>query len=378
VLKRRASHGRYALLLAIAVYLLLSSILSYHLHAPTILARHLDPSQFQLDDHRWQIREIARLIPTDAVAVAQNELLSYVSQRRRIYEIPMIPDYRQADYLIADTTRLYYQVHRGLWEGFLSSGYFETIYAQDGYLVAQRRSPAHRLNIEFENNLSLVGYTIIPSNTLQGGMTLRPILEWQAGVPLTMRYATGVRLVDEQGHVWAEDAREPQAGRLPTTAWVVGKSIGDQYKLPLPPTMPAGKYNLEACVSHTETMETKCTPGLTALEIEKDKRSYTASELQIENRLYVDLGEMRFLGWKQMAGEIRPGEVWQVGLYWRARSKPQGDYVVVIQLQDAEGSVIAESGRPAKGTYPTLEWHAGEVLLDWHDIVIPTYTPTGT
>jgi len=70
--------------------------------------------------------------------------------------------------------------------------------------------------------------------------------------------------------------------------------------------------------------------------------------------------------------ETIPAELLQVGVYWRAREKPRGDYVVAVQLRDANGRVAFEQiSRPANGTYPTTEWDAGEVLLDWHDFDLP-------
>jgi hypothetical protein len=81
---------------------------------------------------------------------------------------------------------------------------------------------------------------------------------------------------------------------------------------------------------------------------------------------------MRFLGSTTIPQTISPGDVLPLGLYWRARSKPQGDYLAVVQLRDSTGHVVFEqSSRPASGTYPTTQWNAGEVLLDWHDLTIP-------
>jgi hypothetical protein len=76
---------------------------------------------------------------------------------------------------------------------------------------------------------------------------------------------------------------------------------------------------------------------------------------------------------------ITPGELLQVGLYRRARAKPRGDYVVAVQLRDANGRVAFEdASRPAKNTYPTTQWDSGEVLLDWHDFNLPRDLALGT
>jgi hypothetical protein len=117
---------------------------------------------------------------------------------------------------------------------------------------------------------------------------------------------------------------------------------------------------------------------IATLPVRKNKQSFTASELWIEQPYFVDMGEMRLLGFKPLPSVIEPGHPLAIGLYWRARAKPQGDYLVMVQVRDASGNLIIEqSDRPALDTYPTTNWDAGEVLLDWHDLQIPSDTPPG-
>jgi hypothetical protein len=112
--------------------------------------------------------------------------------------------------------------------------------------------------------------------------------------------------------------------------------------------------------------------------VEKDHTSLTASQLPIEQPLYVDMEEIRFLGSVRMPREVRAGERLSVGLYWRARGPVQGDYTVAVQLRQAGGQVAyEESARPAGGAYPTTAWQVGEVLLDWHDLVLPSSLAPG-
>jgi hypothetical protein len=98
----------------------------------------------------------------------------------------------------------------------------------------------------------------------------------------------------------------------------------------------------------------------------------------LEHPLFVDMREMRFLGYVPPPEKIRAGETLNLGLYWRARAKPQGDYLVVVQLRNANGQdVIEQTNRPADDAYPTTLWSAGEVLLDWHDVVLPATLERG-
>lgn len=98
-----------------------------------------------------------------------------------------------------------------------------------------------------------------------------------------------------------------------------------------------------------------------------------ANRLVIEQPYFVDIREMRVLGFADVPDHIAAGIPLALGVYWRARGKPEGDYDVVAQLSDASGNIAVEqSSRPANGTHPTLRWNGGEVLLDWHDLALPS------
>ncbi len=46
---------------------------------------------------------------------------------------------------------------------------------------------------------------------------------------------------------------------------------------------------------------------------------------------------------------------------------------MTIQLRDASGRIAFEQrARPAHDSYATMLWDEGEVLLDWHDVILPT------
>jgi len=84
------------------------------------------------------------------------------------------------------------------------------------------------------------------------------------------------------------------------------------------------------------------------------------------------MGEIRFLGYTLPRQTLDLDKPFSIGLYWRALSKPRGDYIIAVQLRDANGRIAFErTGRPAKGTCPTTQWDAGEILLDWHDFDLP-------
>ncbi len=369
---------------AVGVLILASSILSYYLQAPGLFARNFQSENYTINTHAAREDTWMRSIPSDAIVVAQNEFLAHVSDRKLVYEIPAIPDYRLADYLVADPTRAWYDIHGGYWNNFFASGYFETVMQQDGFILAKRKRPDHPLTFQFHDQMILLGYTIMPTDTLRGGMTLRPIILWQALKPIPGKYQVAVQVVDAAGHVWAAEDREPDDGFAPTSQWQVGRAVGDQYALRLPPSMPAGNYQITVAVhkdadddlpvyERGNLLGTEAV--ITTVRIEKNKSSFSASQLVQEQPLtehFVDMQELRLLGYVPPRATISPGEMLQVGLYWRARAKPQGNYTVAVQLRDARGLVVFEQAAyPAKNSYPTTLWDVGEVLLDWHDFELP-------
>lgn len=368
---------------ALAVLLIVASIMSYFQTAPGPLARYFQAWRYNFDEHARRGNALTASIPNDAIVVGQNEFLAHLSNRQFLYEIPVIPDYRQADYVLADTTAQWYRVHLPSWENYRQSGYFETLVDQDGFWFAKRKAPDNRLAVRYGDELTLLGYSIVPTDTWRGGETFRPVFEWRVEQVTDAPLLITTSVIDARGHLWATEEHAIHNGETKFTAERVGKSLGEQSVLRLPPTMPAGEYSLKVSlqISGTNTFLIARDeqnqllgnePIITRVRIEKDKRSYTANQLFIEQPLFVDWREMRFLGSTSVPQSIRAGNKLPVGLYWRARSKPGIDYVTFVRLQDTAGHVIIEqAGRPANGTYATTLWNEGEVLLEWRDLMLP-------
>lgn len=104
--------------------ILTSAALSHHFQAPGPLAQKFNPMRYTLPPGAIEQSEWLRAIPTEATVVAQNEYIAHVSNRKALYEIPSIPDYRLADYLIVDTSKIFYVAHKGYVDRYLASGYF--------------------------------------------------------------------------------------------------------------------------------------------------------------------------------------------------------------------------------------------------------------
>ncbi len=376
---RAAGANRTARQAALGAFILAASAATYFVDAPGPLARRFEAQRYAVTDHTRLGATLAQTIPFDAVVLAQHEVMPHVSARRYLYVMPGISCWARADYLFADSTRAWYDYYRPGWESLFARAYFEPVVQQDGWILmryAPRARLEHALDIRFGDGLALVGYTLPFSGTISGGQTLTPYFAWRSGERAPANHTVHIHLADGRGHVWAEQVHAPC--RDPRELlW------NDDASLRLPPTMPPDEYRLIVSILDTATqqwLEARDSAGtplgaeamVATVRVAKNKSSFTASELFIEQPLFVDMREMRFLGYVPPPREIARGEVLPVGVYWRARGKPQGDYLVAVQLRDATGRVAFEhASRPANGAYPTTAWDAGEVLLDWHDLALP-------
>ncbi len=360
-----------------------ATVISYLLHSVGPLALGFDHSSYAVSEPALYGSSVAAQIPHDAIVVAQGEWVSHLSQRRSIYNVEDPSFFRRADYLFMQQGRPWYSLREASWNGWLSNGAFTVVLQKEGFTVAKRASPQKIVDWDFDGYLELIGFSVFAPHD-QGELSfLRTVLWWRAERRIEGKYKVTLRLVDSAGHIWTQVVEPITEGFNPTHDGEVGRPIAFPATLHLPPTMPSGDYEVTLSVSEKGTDQNPSARdfngsllgaeiALGTIRIEKNKHSFQASMLQIENPLYVDMGEMRFLGSVPPRVSISPGELFQIGLYWRARGKPQGDYIVAVQFVDKAGSIAyEEASRPAKGLYPTTLWDAGEVLLDWHDFTLP-------
>jgi hypothetical protein len=87
-----------------------------------------------------------------------------------------------------------------------------------------------------------LGYTLSPLEA--GATSLEVQLYWQALKPLQGDYTIFVQLLDEQGQRASGWDSPPLAGHFPTSFWPPAAVVVDRFELPLPETLPPGRYRL--------------------------------------------------------------------------------------------------------------------------------------
>ena len=100
----------------------------------------------------------------------------------------------------------------------------------------------------------LIGYTLDASQARPGG-ALRLTLFWQAAGEPEKNYTVFNHLVGPDGRIWGQKDNPPARGSRPTTTWLRGEYITDEYLIPISPDAPDGLYTLYTGFYDPQTME---------------------------------------------------------------------------------------------------------------------------
>lgn len=140
------------------------------------------------------------------------------------------PDYQEASQVLADA--------RAEWDELSCST--ENIH--------------HPLRRNLGDVVAFLGYDMHPAG-VQAGATLDVTLWWQALGDMDKDYTVFIHIVDRDGHIWAQEDRVLQHGDYPTSTWLVGETVTDEYELALAPDTPPGDYIVKAGIYYWQTGE---------------------------------------------------------------------------------------------------------------------------
>jgi hypothetical protein len=88
--------------------------------------------------------------------------------------------------------------------------------------------------------------------------------------------------------------------------------------------------------------------------------------------------DLRLQGYAIDRTSARPGEALLLTFWWRALADPNDERSVLIHLLDRNGAKVAQAdGAPARGARPTSQWHAGDTIIDTHQVALPADLPPG-
>jgi hypothetical protein len=114
--------------------------------------------------------------------------------------------------------------------------------------VPERRMALPSIDNPMEVNLgdevTFLGYDL-ETASVGPGDTLRLTLYWQPRKGIAGWYKVFTHLLDDEDRIWAQKDSVPAGGTRPTTGWVAGEVIVDEYELTVEPNAHGGDYVLE-------------------------------------------------------------------------------------------------------------------------------------
>jgi hypothetical protein len=112
----------------------------------------------------------------------------------------------------------------------------------------------HPQGAQLGEAIQFLGYDL-PENPVRAGDVLRLTLYWQALQESTRSYTVFTHLLDANSCIWGQKDSLPGGGALPTTGWMVGEVLVDNYEIVVDPNTPPGKYFLEIGMYNAATDE---------------------------------------------------------------------------------------------------------------------------
>ncbi|HET7377886.1 MAG TPA: hypothetical protein VFK30_14335, partial [Anaerolineae bacterium] len=202
------------------------------------------------------------------------------------------------------------------------------------------------------------------------------LLSWSISGSTDANYGISLRLRDSAGKQWTSLDTQPGYGYQPTSAWISGTLLNDEYTLLLPKELPRdGKYSLDAILYR---IASKAEAGRATIDnipldstyawqaIEPPPRDFTEQPVpKWVDAIFGD--QIELLGYDL----VRAGQTLIFTPTWKAVTGIDLNYKVFVHVFDpaTEKIVSQVDAMPRNNTYPTSRWLVGEVVSD--TIVLP-------
>lgn len=271
---------------------------------------------------------------------------------------------------------------------YLDAG--ETVFRRTRFDGAQVEGVAHPLNVNFDNQMALMGVDPASPAAEMGG-TVPVALYWRLLRKLDVDYSISAQLVDGRGFVYGQrDSQHP--GGYPTRLWTLGDYARDVHVIALSPGTPPGEYRLRVGVYRVgipgglNVLDANGAPFGTTFDaaIVLVKRPNRASLAKPAAPQPAHLSSQTLapglvlMGYDLPQADVDAGAPLPFTLYWQATLAQARDWQARLQLVDAGGAaVVSADVAPISPRFPTSCLVAGDVMRGPNAIRLPASTPGG-
>jgi len=253
----------------------------------------------------------------------------------------------------------------------------------------------HPMAIALPGGLTLLGFDL-PVREFWTGEAARLALYWR-GQAAAEEPRLAIALLDAQGQP-ARQVRPPLKPGYPRREWQPDQVVRGEYVLPIPSTVPGGRYRLALRLDNGD-------PWLRLASVCVVQRQGGPPLGRIAHPRRENLAnQVLFLGYDlrpaaggrpfglppagpPLAGMpliVRPGESLEVTLYWQAQEPLEQSYKVFVHLlgqayNPATGNRLwgQQDSLPGQGAYLTTGWAVGEVVTDHYTVTLQADAPPG-
>lgn len=214
----------------------------------------------------------------------------------------------------------------------------------------------------------------------------------QHGLPITLYWETlgaidtnhgktniYISLVDDEGNVWGKIDRIILAGLWRTNRWHSGFYLRDDYKLPIDPATPPGKYHFEVGLYDFETGrslgviknigEVTLTPPVNLPQVD---------QLNLDSLVSMPLShDLTLLGHTFIDAELSPGAEVNGKIFWQATQEIEQDYKLEFSFLDADRKKYIITEQPLAEDYDPTQWRQSEIVGKAYRFRIPAVAPAG-
>ncbi len=242
------------------------------------------------------------------------------------------------------------------------------------------------LDVALGSELFLLGYRMDDAAMEPDGI-LRLELYWLARARMSHDYIAHVTVLGRDDTLVANHMGYVGGGARPTSLWAPGDVVVDKLTLHV-------AEDTEAPTAADVRLSVYAEPGgepiaavdphgnplggnfrLTQARLAAPQRVRYVPEHPMEANLD---NEISLVGYGFAPQRPKPGEEWEIILYWRSEGPLIHDYTVFIHLVDPYGEMITQvDSPPLQGNYPTSFWAMGEQVRDVHYMHIPENLPPG-
>ncbi|MEW5721039.1 MAG: hypothetical protein AB1817_20605, partial [Chloroflexota bacterium] len=215
------------------------------------------------------------------------------------------------------------------------------VYQRGGSMIVQKpTAPARAESLLYTGAVLSLAEFDLPRTTFRPGETLSVTAQIQTHRVPPRRVVWRLQLRDQQNDPAAEARLEPFDDQFPMQRWPDGETLTQTFALHLPTDVRPGLYDLQLglyFVSNGEPLTFKSADGAAddVIHLGKIKIALppvTTHELDALLRTDAQIGDaFRLLGYRlRKTTPLRPGDSFQVILYWHARTADSPDYTVFV------------------------------------------------